>query len=1256
MSDIILDGHDLVKNRRIYLSTLDKNCVNKGLPVLPIRDAPTGNLKPSDLTGQKFLQYSSYNNHFRWNFDTSEFHCQDDEVQTLSVIHFNTGASLGSSDWIYTQPYVGFANGNYSGQQTDQSASFEWDLSGIFQGQKDGVTVDADYQATNFQPTLASSIGDTGTFEITRPAWQIMSSQPVITFGLVGGVWQVEPNTLWKFDFTGFAIDPNHEEFYETYIIPPRSSGTFINDGGGSFWGPGATWEMTTIGSIVMTNTTGGAFVGTFEYIPGVNTAVVPQGSPPEYEPEICMINSPTNLFFKFNVRAVPIEMSKAGEYTIKGIKTINFKTDWFDYDLTVDPVATADIQGAGYLPANQYTTNSFQKQNPPGTPAKIVTKSGHGLPGENEKDCGMCLTLSDDATADPPNIIVINFGGQQEMEFDPPASRKVFWKPFSQDRNFTDMVKDIQDCIIDAGWSTTIAVTFQTTSKSVLTWGVTSGSLYIGLIGLSDKTILENLGVNPVGKSDGTTGELVQWLLKSASAPTGPDFQPVAPYNVTNLLITAQQHNTKSYANNTKSKVLDAYPSEPHTDYWTSDFDANQGNGPVRLSNIIGEVPVEYNWAGKLNSNNLSAETGGIEVLYTPPDPVVVSAPAPAPAPAPQKKGVVNIFDGVPWDHSASVSFDADPTITYFFRMDPATNLNKVYIHDETSNTTTVSDIGIPTMFPSVSTIYPIRMGGENLGGPNPDEHLICWIDTTIPNPNRITTVVTSPTVVVVQQFAQSDNLVYHEGQSIEQASTGNKWYAHFSYDRWLALRGSISHFLSTGSYGATGQPYAGLPYIGGGVGVETNYCSLLRVNGQENQMYLFTPTGDAIILDLLAQQISSTVPYGPIAPPVVIPPVPQPDIVVNYTAPDDFPYYSQSTTLVSQNNHGWNFNKPNLPGAEKLELYLYFKQPNQLTFNYDQLTDINIYSQNKLVTLGGAGVFVNIYTVPPGPGGWYNTRDTVMPDLASTVESHIVNHHLAVNDPRTEEILAISLGSNTADPSIDFTVDEVSFTINTGNGGIIQTVRVQLEPSVLPVTTGYNLTGHIAVNTQTNAPFALSGTEISPNVFWGMGMRQDTPTQQSSFNYKLDVYDELNATLVIYEDPVDNNSPLRQYNYTLDVAEPTNMNFHSSWDGNYFGTNTPGVVGTLSFQTVTLGTNWKHGSPVGSAAGVGAVTDISRNTINYTNKVHQGGQRVIGSNGLTSLELKIYDTQLRNVNFQNGDWNTCLQLSTYKKSNDKV
>jgi len=89
----------------------------------------------------------------------------------------------------------------------------------------------------------------------------------------------------------------------------------------------------------------------------------------------------------------------------------------------------------------------------------------------------------------------------------------------------------------------------------------------------------------------------------------------------------------------------------------------------------------------------------------------------------------VVNIFNGVPWDHTASVSFDADPNITYFFRMDPTTNLNVVFIHDELSNTTTTSAIGIATMFPDLPTDLVIIRGSENQPA-NIGEHLIYWID----------------------------------------------------------------------------------------------------------------------------------------------------------------------------------------------------------------------------------------------------------------------------------------------------------------------------------------------------------------------------------------------------------------------------------------------------------------------------------------------------------------------------------------------
>ena len=436
----------------------------------------------------------------------------------------------------------------------------------------------------------------------------------------------------------------------------------------------------------------------------------------------------------------------------------------------------------------------------------------------------------------------------------------------------------------------------------------------------------------------------------------------------------------------------------------------------------------------------------------------------------------MTNIFNGVPWDHTASVSFDADPNITYFFRMDPATNLNKVYIHDEVSNTTTVSDIGIAAMFPSVSTIYPIRMGGENLGGPNPDEHLICWIDTTIPNPNRLTTVVTSPTAVVVQQFAQSDNLVYHEGQSIEQASTGNKWYAHFSFDRWLALRGSTQHFLSTGSYGGVGQPYAGLPYIGGGVGVETNYCSLLRVNGQENQMYLFTPTGDAIIMDLLAQQISSTVPYGPIgAAPPVVPPTPLPDIEVVYQAPAQFNLFSNNVALVTETQYGWNFTKTILT-ADKMELYLYHSSaPGAIPFNYDQLRDIQVNMKNNLALPTGE-IFLTVYTGPPTAPNWYNYKDiyNMTPALGTTIDVDLVLTTLNLTDTRTDPILAISLHSNSGQQQVNCDVERVSFEVLFTATNNTQRVIVKLQNNFIVVDDKY-------WDLESN-PIARLGTQILP------------------------------------------------------------------------------------------------------------------------------------------------------------------------------
>ena len=323
------------------------------------------------------------------------------------------------------------------------------------------------------------------------------------------------------------------------------------------------------------------------------------------------------------------------------------------------------------------------------------------------------------------------------------------------------------------------------------------------------------------------------------------------------------------------------------------------------------------------------------------------------------------NIFHGVPWDHTASVGFDNDPTITYFFRMNPVTNLNEVFIHDEISNTTTVSDIGIPTMFPDLPTDKPIIKGGE--GQPaNLGEHLIFWNDNSLSPPLQFI-VTTSPTAIPVFIGSQNQNYVYHEGSSIENTSTGVAWQVILGWNYFFARLGTgISHYLPTGNYGAVGQPYAGLPYIGGGPQVETEYCSILRVTGQVNQVYLFRPNGDAIILDLLAQQISSTVPYGPIssAPPLP-PPTPLPDIVVTYTSPTDYGYFASNVALVTDTQYGFNFTKTIL-NADKMELYLYHSSAGGVPFNYNQLRDIKINMKNNLVLPTGE-IFVTVWTGPP-------------------------------------------------------------------------------------------------------------------------------------------------------------------------------------------------------------------------------------------------------------------------------------------------
>ena len=571
----------------------------------------------------------------------------------------------------------------------------------------------------------------------------------------------------------------------------------------------------------------------------------------------------------------------------------------------------------------------------------------------------------------------------------------------------------------------------------------------------------------------------------------TSPTTSPLgATYTTSDKLHDATTPNTSYAIGISPTQMLVRLPNNG----WATDHQYNQGswggantpyNGLPQTGHRSMNMIIGFN-----AMVNVFYDTGIVYTIDLSNQTVVSSAPYGASSGSLLGASVVNIFNGVPRDHSASVSFDNDPTISYFFRMNPATNLNQVFIHDETTNTTTVSDIGIPTMFPDLPTNIPITHGSENQPQ-NIGEHLIYWLDNTLSPPLQFI-VTTSPTAVPVFIGSGNNNYVYHTGSSVEQVSTSTQWNAVLGWNFFYADRGSISHYLPTGNYGGVGQPYAGLPYIAGGPQVETEYCSILRVTGQDNQVYLFRPNGDAIILDLLAQQISSTVPYGPIAPtPPPNPPTPLPDIVVTYNAPADFGFFASNTALVSETQYGFNFTKTGLANADKMELYLYFATaPGAIPFNYNDLRDIRVLMKNNLVLQPGE-IFFNIYTVGTA-GGWYGTRTTYLgtPPLGTTFDPALVETIIPLSDSRTDQILAISLGSNSAGQQFNFDVERASFEILLPSTNETQRVEIKLQNSFIALDDKYwNLdqTAQGYTGNTITASTAWDINLINPNIIAG-------------------------------------------------------------------------------------------------------------------------------------------------------------------------
>jgi len=205
------------------------------------------------------------------------------------------------------------------------------------------------------------------------------------------------------------------------------------------------------------------------------------------------------------------------------------------------------------------------------------------------------------------------------------------------------------------------------------------------------------------------------------------------------------------------------------------------------------------------------------------------------------------NIFNGVPHNHQASGVFPSDPTITYFFYYDGT--INKVYKHDSTSNTTTIHDIGSGAnqLFPGLPTNQAMERAVWSSNG----NVYVKWENSPgVYNQRAYTSSTTSPQGAT---STPSDN--------IHDATTANTSYAIgiSPTQMWvkLPLNGwATDHQYNQGSWGGTTAYYTGLP--------QTQHRSMNMIPSNNNQILVFYDTGIVYTIDLSAQTVVSSAPYG--------------------------------------------------------------------------------------------------------------------------------------------------------------------------------------------------------------------------------------------------------------------------------------------------------------------------------------------------------------------------------------------------------
>jgi hypothetical protein len=425
-----------------------------------------------------------------------------------------------------------------------------------------------------------------------------------------------------------------------------------------------------------------------------------------------------------------------------------------------------------------------------------------------------------------------------------------------------------------------------------------------------------------------------------------------------------------------------------------------------------------------------------------------------------------VNIFNGVPHDHQASGIFPNDPTITYFFYYDGV--INKVYKHDGASNTTTIHDIGSGAnqLFPGLPTNQAMDRAVWSSNGNiyvkwenSPGVYHQKGYPSPIINPGATST----PSDAL--HDAKTSNTSY--SISIKPSSLVVK----LPHNGW-----AIDHQYNQGSWGGTTTPYNGLP--------QTQHRSMNMIPNNNNQVLVFYDTGIVYTIDLSTQLVVASAPYG-----ATIPPTPLPDIVVTYTSPTDYAYFASNVALVTDTEYGFNFTKTGQANADKMELYLYFATaPGAIPFIYSQLRDLKISMKNNLVLQSG-NIFFNVYTVGTA-GGWYGTKTTYFgtPPLGTTFDNSLVETIIPLSDSRTDQILAISVGSNTAGQQFNFDVKKTSFEILLPITNETQRVEVQLQSSFIVIDDKYwDLEGIVTAKSGTTIKPDYEIFDFTPNIIAG-------------------------------------------------------------------------------------------------------------------------------------------------------------------------